>query len=129
MGKKQPACLAVGALEGGRRCQGKTTSPLHAPLATAELRAKGPLPLLLPPQPPFSSFKILPPRRYKLALTPHIPENHKSSWAAEPLPPPPRGLCTSSPHPTPHIALRRWGFLCFLRSHTGLQEEDLVQPG
>lgn len=57
------------------------------------------LPTLLPALslPPRSSPPL---PRYKLALTPHIPETHKSFWVAEP-PPPPRRLCTSSPHPTP----------------------------
>lgn len=39
----------------------------------------------------FSSSKVLPPAaRYKLALTPHIPGPHKSSWVAGPSPTPPR---------------------------------------
>ena len=64
------------------------------------------------PQPSFSSSEIPPAPRYKLALTPHIPENHKSSREAEPLPPPREPLHhLTAPHP--HIALRWWGFLSF----------------
>lgn len=52
--------------------------------------------------------------RHKLALTPHIPETHKSSWVAEP-PPPPRSLCTSSQRPTPTHRPEPVGLPLFLK--------------
>ena len=71
----------------------------------------------LPALPPARSLlpKSSPPiPRYKLALTPHIPETHKSSWVAEP-PPPPRRLCTSSPHPTPTLRPEMAGLRLLLK--------------
>lgn len=89
--------------------------PLHGPVP----RTTPSLPSHPPSPPPRSSL----PRSEtseRLLLTFLRTINPRSRAAGETSAPPPRA--------PPHGAQGRWGFLPFLRSHTGLQEEDEVQP-
>lgn len=128
MGKKQPACLL--SPDGSEADNARARPPAHSKLRQP---LPGPVPrdhsLLSLPQPSFSS-KVLPPTpRYKRVLTPHIPKNHKSSWAATTRERPLHLLPTPIPTPTPYRPERVGLPLFFLEVTLDFKEEGEVRPG